>query len=163
MAESVEKMFIYRKSFKHIISNDNTVWLLESYYSNKKDTNHIIEYLYAINHIWLFQKLNHAIYVNFLGLFFTYLFDMQYVPESFRRFSTQLLTKIKSSKENFQNWINIIANYYLGVHRWTWRIWRPLYTKNWVWVYSNAVRRGRHICQCSSEKLHYCNKQLILK
>ena len=119
-------MFIYRKSFKHIIYIDNTVWLWDSYYSNKKDTNHIIEYLYAINHIWLFQKLNDLIYVNFLGLFFTYLFDIQYVLESFRRFSTQLLTRIKSSKENFRNWINIIANYYLiGVHRWTWRIWRP--------------------------------------
>ena len=93
MAEYVEYMFIYRKSFKHIISDDNTVWLWESYYSNKKDTNHIIDYLYAINQIWLFQKLNHSINVNFLGLFFTYLFDIKYVPEYFRRFSLSMSKK----------------------------------------------------------------------
>ena len=48
----------------------------------RKDTNHIIEYLYAINHIWLFSKLNLSINVNFLGLAITNLFDIQYVPES---------------------------------------------------------------------------------
>ena len=48
----------------------------------RKDTNHIIEYLYAINHIWLFSKLNLSINVNFLGLSVTNLFDIQYVPES---------------------------------------------------------------------------------
>ena len=58
------------------------------------DTNHLIEYLYAINHIWLFQKLNLSINVNFLGLSFTNLFDIQYVPNPFDVFLSPSLKTV---------------------------------------------------------------------